>query len=430
MFVFCFGNSQYTPPETWETPFGFGEHGLWYPIKISSLKPGMLREGIYWPDVEKEKGKYVFPEHNRQSLNFMNQNRIEPLYILAGNNIFYSNADVNQITIEHQKTNGDFKFFWGVHTQENIKAFVNYAKFVVKETKGRAKYFEIWNEIDRDSWVPMKGASNESIMEYTKLLKAVYPEIKKVNPDAVVLAGIANTQRALELILKYAGNYIDGMSIHPYVHNQKSPEAGGLVEKLKQFREVIDEYRPGLPILVTEFGYVSEKPNNDYALPLNTYQQAQYLVRGSLLITSLPNIERSLIYVFADEMAEPMVNRRAFGVVRRDTSGTTKLSYDAIQTLIHITMGHKLKKTEKIGTDGYHYMYESQFGDWLHVIWKDGEPEKVFLTVNTEHVIITNLLGKDSLHETKDGKLEFWNTQDVIYIRKALPHEVRLWHTR
>ena len=416
-------------PTPWESPFGLNVHGNWFPIKLSSLKPGMQRECIHWLEVEEKKGKYVIPINTVESVKWMIRNRIEPLLILSGNNPIYSGSDPNLITIPSQKDNGNYEINWGVHTEENRKAYAEFAKFVVKETRGKVKYFEIWNEPEQNGWVPLEAGGKESALEYAQLLKAVYSEIKKVNPEVVVIADIGCNRNFVDIVMKNVPDAMDVLSIHPYVFSQKSPESGGLVEELKATREIVDRYRPGLPIWVTEFGYVSEKPLGDKIRKVTLHEQAQYLVRGSLLGIGETNVERFLLYIWQDESSAPMTEGRAFGLLRRNTAGTEKPAYYAVQTLNQMTLGYKLIRKASVGSNGFNYTFEND-EDRLEVIWKDGEPEEISLPVNGTYVIVTDLFGNESLHEAKDGTLKICNSQDVLYIRNALPHEIRLWKSR
>jgi hypothetical protein len=67
-------------------------------------------------------------------------------------------------------------------------------KFKVgRKTLPQVRFFEVWNEPNLQLYLQpqWKGKKAASITNYAKLVRAAYPRIKKANPDAVVIAGVA-----------------------------------------------------------------------------------------------------------------------------------------------------------------------------------------------------------------------------------------------
>lgn len=165
-----------------------------------------IRLDYKWSDVEREKGIYMPPKNKTEKILIMaRDNGIEPIVILDYGNKFYGNKKPT--------------------TDIEIEAFTKYAVWAVEHFKGKVRIFEIWNE-----WSNRKdfGAnSNESAEQYVKLVSTVSRAIKKKNPDSIVIAGSINPMDYIDLawakkLIKLGIlDYIDGLSIHPYIYGSK-----------------------------------------------------------------------------------------------------------------------------------------------------------------------------------------------------------------
>lgn len=106
----------------------------------------------------------------------------------------------------------------------DTKIFAYFAGEVVNRYRDSIKYWEIWNEPNFSSfWGP-----KTDVKKYTEVLKGAYTEIKKVNPDAVVLSGglapsynerngsLSPITFVNNLYTNGAGKYFDAIALHPY----------------------------------------------------------------------------------------------------------------------------------------------------------------------------------------------------------------------
>ena len=93
------------------------------------------------------------------------------------------------------------------------------------------RLYEIWNEWDIGIGLPKPYRKGGSPEDYVRLLKAVYPRIKAVDPDVTVIAGASTSGGVkkgwLEAIVKLGAlDYCDAISIHSYNYNEKFPQRG------------------------------------------------------------------------------------------------------------------------------------------------------------------------------------------------------------
>jgi hypothetical protein len=95
---------------------------------------------------------------------------------------------------------------------DNFADYADYAAAVAERYKGRIRYYQLWNE---PNIYPEWGEQAVNPESYTELLCAGYAAIKKVDPEAVVLAGaLAPT------------NELTGDNLNEFVFLQRMYDAG------------------------------------------------------------------------------------------------------------------------------------------------------------------------------------------------------------
>ena len=139
----------------------------------------------------------------------------------------------------------------------SLPEWSTYVYNVVAHTKGRVKYFEVWNE-------PPNGTGKATAEDYGKVVVASYDAAKKANPDALV--GIAAKSVALNYldaaIKSGAKGHFDYLTLHPYevlgtVVNQPGYEAMfmSIAPTTRKMLAAQDPSKVGIPIIFTEIGY-------------------------------------------------------------------------------------------------------------------------------------------------------------------------------
>jgi len=170
---------------------------------IRDMGVKFVRDEIYWKDYELQKGVYKLPQKADDYVNKLVENGLEPLIILDFGNAIYT-ADDNAFP----------------QTDEQIEAYGNYVYNLVKDLKGRAKYFEVWNEMN------LKGTEHGGT--YAKMLKTAYSRAKEANPQCVIIGPVtAGTSRTFFANMKMAvsniADYVDIASFHEYYAYLRKP---------------------------------------------------------------------------------------------------------------------------------------------------------------------------------------------------------------
>lgn len=265
---------------------------------VNQAGAGWAREDFQWSRIEPRPGEFSFGFHD-QTVDLLTRRGITVIGVLGGPTPAWSTPGA---------TGDSF-------VAPNPQRFAEFVSNVVDHYRHRVEYWEIWNEPDnRRYWQP-----NPDPAAYANLLNVVYPAIKAANPDAkVLLGGVVpfdlNFLRALQLY--GAWNSFDIISLHPYV-DPASPEAGQIAAAgVGAVKALVDT--PGFgakPIWVTEFGWATGPSDRDPAGRTNEDMQANYLVRGALLLYAA-GAERVIWYNLKDDPGNP------YGLYRFGSSPT------------------------------------------------------------------------------------------------------------
>jgi hypothetical protein len=176
-----------------------------------------------WSMVEQRKGEYRIDPITDRAITDSVRNGVQILYTLCYGNALYEEtpwlADFGPVWRHGHPFTGD----GGPTKPETIQAFVNYARFVARQFKGRVKYYEIWNEQNSWAWYgspPDAAAYGQLLLQTARALKEVDPEIKVCVGGTAELAPEWIAQ-ALEA---GAGPHLDAIAFHPYTMTY--PEMG------------------------------------------------------------------------------------------------------------------------------------------------------------------------------------------------------------
>jgi hypothetical protein len=358
---------------------GVGVHMGNYPLAATQAAVDALnldfRGDVPWKDVEVTPGSLQYPTANSPLHNLdllasdAASRKRNPLLILAYGNRFYD--DGGQVS-----------------SPNGITAFARYAAFTVAHFQGRVNEFEIWNEWNHGLGAAPNQKERGDASRYVELLQATYGRIKAANPGAIVIGGaVAGTDtKWIEQLAQAQGlQYLDGLSVHPYVHcnarrGPKPPEevrisnllwhpamagniqrvsfdgsmsspVGGTPEQaiawLDEVRGLLDKYSPSrrIPIYVTEIGW----PTSQGQCGMTEQTVAAYLQRFMLLAASRPWIAGVWWYDLFDDGADPTNRENRFGLQRQDLK-TPKPAWQALSAIRDIMNGpHDVTMT--VGTD-------------------------------------------------------------------------------
>lgn len=258
-----------------------------------------IRVDAPWKQIERTAGKYVIPEWLERTVNSMVNSGVTPLLILAYGNPLYDGGDKPT-------------------SREGIDAFAGYAKFVVDHFKGRVMYYDLWNEWDAHTGrtTPL-GAG-----EYVDLLRVVSPAMKSIDRNIQVLSGGISDKGMregfFERFFQLGGHeYIDGLSLHPYVWNSRkrnTPE--GAMELVDQVAMLTRRANGGknIPVYLTEVGW----PTHTGKDGITEEEAAWYLTRYFLLAASREYVRGVFWYCLMDQGNDAGNKEHRFGILDRN----------------------------------------------------------------------------------------------------------------
>ncbi len=229
-------------------------------------------------------------------------------------------------------------------------SFARYVRWVVTRYRERVRYFEVWNEWNYGLGSGPKPWRPGSAADYLKLLRSVYPLIKTLAPESVVLgAGIAGTDsRWLRAFVELGGpDHLDGISVHPYVHmkgRKGVPErAIGWLDEARA--TVAAEPRwASKQFFVTEIGWPSSSGPQGVAADT----VADYLMRFTLLARTRSEwIGGVWWYELIDGGGRADNNEHNFGLYRRH--GEAKPAAAALAQVVELLARFPLWRELDVG---------------------------------------------------------------------------------
>ena len=210
------------------------------------------------------------------------------------------------------------------------------------------RHYEIWNEPNLPLFFSPQFEGDEpvSLDAYAAMDKAAYPEIKKANADAVVIAGVGGPRSSTSPTGIGAMDWLKGLrerkipldAYSQHVYPAAPPLADTTVvpswATIGRVLDELDAWKPGLPLYITEAGYTTattpyrtEKVTED--------QQAEYLSQ----IYSLPQLRSERVKAVVWFNLQDNANWPA-GLLREDLS--KKPSYEAFTRAVDDQDGARL----------------------------------------------------------------------------------------
>ncbi len=242
------GTASAEAPDPGLSPFGVGSSALrsrdltkWVP-QMAEIGIRDLRSfGGGWSGVEPEPGQWKW-DATDEKLAFLASLNVSSGVLLMGNPK-WNTKETSGIPVN------------------TLPEWSNYVSHIVEHTKGRVKYFEVWNE-------PPNGTRNAPPSDYAKLVVASYDAAKAANPDAMVgLAAKSAYLYYLDAALKAgAKGHYDYITLHPYeilgtviAHPGTEPIFLTIASKVRKMLAAQDPAKVNVPIIFTEIGFDSKR---------------------------------------------------------------------------------------------------------------------------------------------------------------------------
>ncbi len=250
---------------------------------------------------------------------------------------------------------------WAEPTIEHLDEWLAFVRETVGRFRGRVPAWQVWNEPN------LKGFwKDPNPVHYATLLKATYPEIKRIDPDATVVWGATSRLdwTFLEPALAEADGKFDVMAIQPYGYGDpRAPEAY-ISDALDEMRKLMARHGvEDKPIWFTEWGW----PSHTGRRGMSDRQQGQYIARAYLLALNA-GLERGFWYEFQERRESDEQNEDAFGILEHDLK--PKPAYTAYATLIRARPpgSTALDRPWKTGLV-YHPAWTRPDGTTVHAVW-------------------------------------------------------------
>lgn len=154
-----------------------------------------IRDEVSWQRVERQKGKLVIPDYFGKYLDEAVKRGIRPLIIFDYGNRFYDGGNYPA-------------------SDEALEGFARYCEAIVRYAGDRVKLYQVWNEWD--GGCGMRGYGRGTPEGYVKLLKTVYPRLKKIAPDAIIISNsVCTGEKFLENTFRLGVlDYCDAIGFH------------------------------------------------------------------------------------------------------------------------------------------------------------------------------------------------------------------------
>jgi len=274
------------------------------------------------------------------------------------------------------------------------------------------------------TWEPVypwgfKGTDEDLIRIY----EIAYPAIHEGDPRAVVVgptgAGIrsGDVEWNQRLLSKGIWRYLDAYSIHPY--HPLPPERLGLVERVRELRELIRQYAGrDMDLLGTEQGWPTGED------PANELQQAQGLLRENLIMLG-EGLRLNFGFYLVDYFTEPGYGYH-YNLNPNIAWGTDKIGPKPISPAYafqsFLLEGHRSAGAiEWLGDTALGYGFE-RGEDVVLALWDYGdEPRPVTIPVGVEQIRVADWMGNAQSVEASGGNLSLTLGPEPVYVLDASP---------
>lgn len=253
-------------PDGFSSPLGVHFLTIADPKDIDLVKDAgfsFVRQMMYWPSVEKEKGVYDFTAFDKR-MDELKARGLGAMFILCFSHRKYL----------EEPYPGNNTSLVPMNTDALRQAYANYAAAAVAHYRDRGDnqriVYELWNEPSIEwFWKPKPNPD-----EYMSLLKVAVPAIRKADPNAVITSmsvcfdnmGKEPTLNYFEECLRQGGaDLLDGITVHPYARDPAKMDPETNEEVWLRMNALVARYRPKNPppLINSEEGWHRKFVKND-----------------------------------------------------------------------------------------------------------------------------------------------------------------------
>lgn len=339
-----------------------------------------VRDGYNWEFLETKKGVLSADNVSTKLLPETAKTHGKKLQMVLGfGNPVYNSFWQSSKVIMPQKSNSTY-----------FNAWLDYARFVANTWGDSIDAYSIWNEPNLRAFNKYEVGGDV----YAELVKATYPVIKDIDPDAIVTAGALSTGGADyldQMLAAGAGDYMDVLTIHTYTHPNNGPEVAfrGVWDG---YEEILDKYNFTKDIWLDETGWYTGTAEN----AKTEEQQASYAIRSAVLwedyLKDNNRNGRIMWYSIADSGSDVTDEEQNFGLV--DSDLVPKKSYNAVKTYNKL-----MKNLDFSSLDVTDTLYKAKYSNAdtnnaTYVLWSTaGNAEEITIDLSGDKVYVYNYTG-------------------------------------
>ncbi len=288
------------------------------------------RDDIVWAGWERERGKYTPQGYYESYLNRALELGLRPMQLINYGHKLYDPSGA----MLYENPNPP---------QEAFDAFGRFAGWVAARYRGRGnapQIYQIWNE-----W-PGQAAP------YAKALAAAYAQMKKADPDCIIVANSCHRREPFleETFQQGVLQNCDGIAWHNYNHGElgeKNRSSETFFARVCNALELSKKYNNGVPkpMYLTEIG----RPSHLGIDGSTEAEAADYLTQLLLLFRTEPAIKGAWIYNFSDSGYDPYNQEDNFGLCTADE--TPKEAFYAVRSIADVVRHAKFVRRWKTPDD-------------------------------------------------------------------------------
>ncbi|NLC57429.1 MAG: hypothetical protein GX774_11375 [Armatimonadetes bacterium] len=282
-----------------------------------------------------------------------------------------------------------------------------YVRTVVRRWRAlmpHPRVYEIWPEpIYPWGW---KGTADQLAKAYRLAARAA----KEEDPDGVVLGYVdvgPLLSLAQDLFAREVLPLLDGVSTHAYLPADRSPEASGFVENLRQLKLLMRRHGGEKPIWLTEQGW-NVCPEG----PVDDATQARYLVRA-VTLALYEQARAFLFFYLCDYSPKDQPGREDYGMfyntdpqrVWGPTSVAPRPAAAAYTVMTRMLEGARCLGRMRLTPSGsYGFAFRGRQGP-LYVLWREQGRAGTPLRIRGDAVQVTDLMGNTRRLAARAGRV-------------------------
>ncbi|MCF6176573.1 MAG: carbohydrate binding domain-containing protein [Victivallaceae bacterium] len=357
-----------TPPQVKIPPelFGLHIHPNNSTIKWPSVpfKTWRLHDArVAWPDLEPVKGQWNFKLLDYY-LDLAKKKNVDVIIPLEFSPTWASARPEEGSPYNKKKVPGKKGFGWAAEPK-NIADWKNYVSTVAKRYKGKAHYYEVWNE-------PNTEFFTGTIEQLIELHKEAYKIIKKVDPsNKIVFASIVNSPFYLETFFQKGGaKWVDIIGYHFYSWGfpEMEKSLNKLLHEIYEVKKIMIEYNVKKPLWNTEAGwFIKSKRARKYPgtahKKIYSAEEAGALIAQAYIINWAAGVKRYYYYAW---------NNGYMGLVERP-SGTPKQCTYAYKEIYKWLVGKRMKSCKQDKNDTWIAKLVDNSGRQTFIVWNSNK---------------------------------------------------------